>query len=172
MALVKCGAERWKRQLLDFVPAQHKDLIVRRLSEEFLVYDKETSQAHCLNRTATDVWKLCDGKITVAGIIQELEKKSKSPVDERIVWMALHQLQKSGLLRGRILSSKEKNMLSRRALVKKMGVAAALALPVVTSILAPTAAQAASCLPNGQPCMFDSQCCSMNCHPVNHKCTA
>lgn len=143
---------------------------MRELSEEFLVYDKETSQAHCLNRTATDVWKLCDGKITVAEIIQELEKQSNSPVDERIVWMALHQLRKSGLLLGTILSSKETNMLSRRALVKKMGVAAALALPVVTSILVPTAAQAASCLHAGQPCTANFQCCSMICHPINHVC--
>jgi hypothetical protein len=159
-----------KRHLLDFVPPQHKDAIVRQLSEEFLVYDKETNQAHCLNRTATDVWKLCDGKITVAEIIQKLEKKSKSPVDERIVWMAVRQLQKSGLLVGRILSSKEKNILSRRALVKKMGVAAALALPIVTSILVPTAAQAVSCLHSGNPCTSDSQCCSMICHPINHNC--
>jgi hypothetical protein len=159
-----------KRHLLDFVPPQHRDAIVRELSEEFLVYDKETSQAHCLNRTAIDVWKLCDGKITVAEIIQKLEKKSKSPVDERIVWMALHQLQKSGLLLGRILSSKEENFLSRRAMVKKMGVAAALALPVVTSILVPTAAQAASCLHSGQPCTSPLQCCSMICHPINHQC--
>jgi hypothetical protein len=153
-----------KRRLLDFVPPQHKDAIVRPLSEEFLVYDKETSQAHCLNRAAIDVWKLCDGKITVAEIIQKLEKKSKSPVDERMVWMALRQLQKSGLLLGRILSSKQKNTLSRRALVKKMGVAGALALPVVTSILVPTAAQAASCLANGKLCMTNSQCCSGKCN--------
>ena len=159
-----------KRHLLDFAPPQHRDAIVRQLSEEFLVYDKETSQAHCLNRTAIDVWKLCDGKITVAEIIQKLEKKSKSPVDERIVWMALRQLQKSGLLLGRILSSKEENFLSRRAMVKKMGVAAALALPVVTSILVPTAAQAASCLHSGQPCTSNSECCSMMCHPINHQC--
>jgi Coenzyme PQQ synthesis protein D (PqqD) len=159
-----------KKHLLNFVPAQHKDAIVRQLSEEFLVYDKETSQAHCLNRTATDVWKLCDGKITVAEIIQKLEKKSKSPVDQKIVWMALRQLQKSGLLLGRILSSKEKNILSRRALVKKMGVATALALPVVTSILVPTAAQAVSCLHSGQPCTSNSQCCSIMCHAINHIC--
>jgi len=159
-----------ERHLLDFVPPQHRDAIVRQLSEEFLVYDKETSQAHCLNRTAIDVWKLCDGKITVAEIIQKLEKKSKSPVDERIVWMALRQLQKSGLLLGRILSSKEENFLSRRAMVKKMGVAAALALPVVTSILVPTAAQAASCLHAGEPCTSNFQCCSMLCGPSSHVC--
>ena len=159
-----------KRRLLDFVPPQHKDAIVRQLSEEFLVYDEETSQAHCLNRTATDVWKLCDGKITVAEIIQKLEEKSKSSVHESLVWMALCQLQKSGLLVGGILLSKEENFLSRRALLKKMGVAAALALPVVTSILVPTAAQAASCLHSGRPCMSPFQCCSMICHPVNHQC--
>jgi hypothetical protein len=157
-----------KRHLLDFVLPPHRDAIVRQLSEEFLVYDKETSQAHCLNRTAIGVWKLCDGKITVAEIIQKLEKESKSTVDERIVWMALRQLQKSGLLLGRILSSKEENTLSRRALVKKMGVAAALALPVVTSILVPTAAQAVSCFHAGHMCMSNAQCCSGVCNRGMH----
>ncbi len=33
-----------KRHLLDFVPPQHRDAIVRQLSEEFLVYDKEQAK--------------------------------------------------------------------------------------------------------------------------------
>jgi hypothetical protein len=36
-------------------------------------------------------------------------------------------------------------------------------LPLVTSIVAPTAAQTASCLHNLQPCNANSQCCSNLC---------
>ena|SRR5712691_372214 len=132
-----------KKELLDFAP-KRKDAIVRQLSDEFLVYDKETNRAHCLNRAAADVWKLCDGKKSVAEIVRTMKKESKSPVDEKLIWTALCRLQQSGLLLKRNLSGREEILLSRRALVRKMGVAAAFALPVVTSILVPTAAEAAS----------------------------
>src|ERR1700730_11107168 len=132
-----------------FVP-KRRNAIVRQLSDEFLVYDKETNKAHCLNRTAADVWSLCDGKNTVAQIVRTLENKSKSPVGEKIVWIALGQLHKSGLLLNRIPSQSEKNLLSRREMVRKMGVTATIALPVVASILVPTPAEAASpCLGPG-----------------------
>ena len=133
--------------------------------DEFLVYDKETNRAHCLNRSAADVWKLCDGKKSVAEIVRTMGKESKSPIDEKLVWMALRRLQKSGLLLKQNLSGREEILLSRRALVRKMGVAAAFALPVVTSILVPTAAEATSaCRGNLQPCpQGNQQCCSNVC---------
>src|ERR1700730_16581126 len=89
-----------------FVP-KRRNVIVCQLSDESLVYDKETNKAHCLNRTAADVWSLCDGKNTVAQIVRTLENKSKFPVDEKIVWIALGKLQKSGLLLNRIPSQAE-----------------------------------------------------------------
>lgn len=147
---------------MHFAP-NRKKAIVRQLSDEMLVYDTETNKAHCLNRTARDVWNLCDGKNTVAEIVCTLRKESKSPVDEKIVWMALHQLEKSGLLLKGIPSPGEKNVLSRRALIRKTGIAAALALPVVTSILVPTPAAAASCAGIGRPCDPPPCCGALNC---------
>src|ERR1700682_2383353 len=152
---------------MHFAP-HRKNAIVRQLSDEMLVYDTETNKAHCLNRTARDVWNLCDGKNTVAEIVCTLRKESKSPVDEKIVWMALHQLEKSGLLLNGIPSPGEKHVLSRRALIRKTGIAAALALPVVTSILVPTPAAAASCAGIGQSCAIVECCVPLNC--VNGTC--
>ena len=51
---------------------KRKNVLVLQLSDEFLVYDKETSKAHCLNNTAAEVWKLCDGTRTVQQIIDIL----------------------------------------------------------------------------------------------------
>jgi hypothetical protein len=52
---------------------------------------------------------------------------------------------------------------TRRELIRRLGLAAAASLPLVTSIVAPTPAQAASCLPSGQPCTSSLQCCSAVC---------
>lgn len=148
-----------------FVP-KHKDAIVRQLSDEFLVYDEETNKAHCLNQTAAEVWKLCDGKKTVAEIVHTMEKQSKS-VDEQMVWIAVTKFAKAGLLQNGVGLSSKGTPLSRREAVRKVGAAAAaaLALPVVTSIFVPTAAAAGSpCRHNLAPCpQGNSQCCSGNC---------
>lgn len=90
------GTEPMKKGATHFAP-NRKDAIVRQLRDEFIVYDKETNHAHCLNSTAADVWKLCDGERSLSEIIHTMEK-AKSPIDERLAWMALRKLNKAGLL--------------------------------------------------------------------------
>jgi len=145
---------------LQFVP-RRKDVIARQLSGELLLYDTETYKAHCLNSAAADVWTHCDGERTVADIVRVVEKQHNYRVSENSVWMALDQLQKSGLLLNQIPSLAERNVLSRRAAVRQMGTAAMLILPVITSILVPTPAEAASpCRTLLQPCpQGTQQCC-------------
>ncbi len=41
--------------------ARHKNLIVKELPDETLIYDLDSDKAHCLNQTAALVWKNCDG---------------------------------------------------------------------------------------------------------------
>jgi hypothetical protein len=54
--------------------------------------------------------------------------------------------------------------------MRRLGTAAAVALPVVTTITTPTAAQAQSgvveCLPAEASCSFNAQCCSNICDGV------
>jgi hypothetical protein len=69
-----------------------------------------------------------------------------------IVWIALNQLEESNLLNGRVPNPETPMGMSRRQLMKKAGIAALIALPIVSTILAPTAAQASTCLANGQGC--------------------
>jgi transposase len=53
--------------------------------------------------------------------------------------------------------------MSRREAVKRIGLGAAIALPVVISITAPTPAQAASLLSSGLPCSTSAECASGTC---------
>lgn len=143
--------------------ARRDGLVVQELSGEVLVYDLERNKAHCLNSTAALVWEHCDGKTSVAGIARAIEGRIKGPVEEDLIWLGVEQLSKSNLLRERATLPNQKWGLSRREVMKRIGIAAAVALPVVTSIIAPSAAQAANCLPSGQGCSASAQCCSGIC---------
>lgn len=139
-----------ERQLLPL--ARTDSLVVKELQDEVLVYDLERHKAHCLNQASALVWKHCDGKTTVAEMTRLLERELGTLVDDDVVWLALSQLRRFHLLG----ESNTVGMMkvSRRDLVRKY-LPAALALPVILSIAAPTAAQAGS-----QPCGTAGASCS------------
>jgi len=153
-----------KRETNQLIPeARKKGLVVQELSGEVLVFDRERNKAHCLNPTAALVWNHCDGKTSVADITRAIQNEVNAPVDEDVIWIGLDQLSKSHLLQERASLPEEKAGLSRREVMRRIGFAAAVALPVVTSIMAPTAAQAANCLNSGATCTTSAQCCSGLC---------
>ena len=154
-----------KREKEQFIPEMRKKgLVVQELSGEVLVYDRDRNKAHCLNSTAALVWNHCDGKTSVAQITRAIEREIKAPVGEDVIWLGVDQLSKTHLLQERARVPENKSGLSRREVMKRIGLAAAVALPVVTSIMAPTAAQAANCLPSGSACTTGAQCCSLLCN--------
>jgi hypothetical protein len=142
--------------------ARRAQLIVKKLATETLVYDEESHEAHCLNQTAAFVWRHCDGRTSIAKMGQLLEKQAKTKVPEQLVWSALEQLEKSHLLEGPAFRARQMEGMSRRELIRRLGTGAVLALPVVVSIVAPTAAEAASttCAPAGDPCNVNADCCA------------
>ena len=144
--------------------ARREGLVIQELPDEVLVYDRERDKAHCLNQTAALVWGYCDGKTTVPTMARQLEHDLKTEaVDEKIVWYALNQLSKDHLLADDFIAPAMLSGMSRRQMVRVMGVAAVIALPLVTSIIAPTPAQAATCLATGAACSGGAQCCSGSC---------
>ena len=154
-----------KREKEQLIPeARRAGLVVQELSGEVLVYDRERNKAHCLNSTAARVWGYCDGKRSVAQIARAIEGEINAPVDEDVIWLGVEQLSKTHLLQEAAKLPEHKSGLSRREVMKRIGLAAAVALPVVTSIIAPTAAQAANCIPSGQACTTSAQCCSGICN--------
>jgi hypothetical protein len=139
-------------------------LIIEDLPGEVLVYDSERDQAHCLNQTAALVWKYCDGKTTVSSMAQRLERDlNTTKVDERVVSYALEQLSKDHLLEESFVPGAMLGGLTRRQMVRTLGIAAVIAVPVVTSIIVPTAQAATSCSAPGQPCATSAACCSGLC---------
>ena len=108
-----------------------------------------------LNPLAARVYALSDGGRSVSDIVTELGRDPALAVDEGVVRLALGQLGAAGLLQGAIPPA-----VDRRDAIKKVAVvAAAVALPVVVSIAAPTPAMAASggtCPPGTIPVQTNS----------------
>jgi hypothetical protein len=146
--------------------ARSDGLIIRDLEDEVLVYDLERHKAHCLNKTAALIWKHCDGRTKVPRIKQMLEKGEGAPVHEDIVWFGLRELERAHLLQDPIMDRSDRVSVSRREAMKRIGFTVAVGLPLVTSIIAPQASEAATNLPNGSPCTASNQCAS-NCCVTN-----
>jgi hypothetical protein len=143
--------------------ARQESLIIKTLHDEVLVYDLNADKAHCLNRAAAFVWNNCDGRKTVSEIARLLREELQTPLDENVVWLALDQLEKFKLSQERATKPANVNGMSRRQMVRSLGLAAAVALPLITSIVAPTPAQAASLLPPGSCCNSPNDCTSHSC---------
>jgi coenzyme PQQ synthesis protein D (PqqD) len=144
--------------------ARNDGLVVQELSGEVLVYDLKRHHAHCLNPTAAFVWKHCDGHTTVEEIAKALALEGRAPDEVRLVWLALEQLAKSHLLADEpaLPARYASNRVSRRKMMR-LGAGMALALPLVASLVAPTPAQAATCLSSGDSCSTSASCCSGVC---------
>jgi len=154
-----------KREMDQLIPeARREGLVVQEMSEEVLVYDRERNKAHCLNRTAALVWSHCDGNKSVVEMARAIAEETNAPVDEDLIWLGVEQLSKTHLLQERAVMPEHKAGLSRREVMRRIGLTAAVALPVVTSIVAPTAAQAANCITSGGGCTSSAQCCSQLCN--------
>ena len=148
-------------------PRARKDgLIVQNLPDETLVYDLERDRAHCLNQTAAFVWQHCDGRSNAREIARALDHKIKQPVDEKLVWLALDQLNRNHLLTETPAPPPQVAGLNRREVMRALGLSAAVAIPLVASIVAPMPAQAATCFGAGASCSSPAQCCSGICDGV------
>lgn len=145
-------------------------IVVQEISDEVLVYDLERHKAHCLNRTAALVWKKCDGKTSVPQLARLLERELRTKLDDELVLLAIEQLSRRHLLEQDSARAKPPGM-SRRALMRRLGLATAIALPLVTSLVAPTPAEAATCKANGQSCTTSAECCSGLCAGAVPVCT-
>jgi hypothetical protein len=148
--------------------ARTEGLIVRKLDDEVLIYDRDGDRATCLNAFAADVWERCDGRTTPATLARTLARERSQVVEESAVRLALDELSRAGLLEPDGNTAPSRYGESRREVLRKLGVGAAVAVPMITSIVVPTMADAASCLGFGAPCMTDPDCCSSNC--VNGLC--
>lgn len=148
--------------------ARGEGLVVRELPGELLIYDLEREKAHCLNRAAALVWRACDGRTSVAELARKLSRETGAPADEQVVWYALKQLGRDRLLADNVaVPQAHAALLTRRQMIRALGIGAAVALPLVTTIVAPTPAQANTCIGSGGPCNVGTDCCSGMCNNNN-----
>lgn len=158
------------------VPYARQDgLVVTDLPDETLVYDLQRHKAHCLNRTAALVWRACDGQTSIANLAARIQLELGEPVTEDVVWLALDRLGQAHLLQERVSPPALLMGMSRREFLRKAAVASAVALPVVASLTAPRAAQAASCNAStgrnlGCQCDTNAQCAPNCCHKNSKTC--
>jgi hypothetical protein len=153
-----------RAEIKDHLPKKRKEgIIVKELPDEVLVYDLDRDKAHCLNHSAAAVWERCDGRTTVAEIARAVEKKTGAKVGEEFVWLAIEALGRDHLLEERVDWPAALPRMSRREAVRRIGIGAAIAIPLVTSIIAPTPAQASTCKSRCTGCGTSSECCSGVC---------
>jgi len=136
--------------------------LTREFYDELLVYDDRRHRAHCLNKTAAMVWHECDGEATLRDIAKKLEGDLETDADT-IVNLAVIRLRKAGLLEKSDAVPAGGELPNRRDVLKRLRAVAIVAIPVVTSMLIPTPASAASCFPLSHACTSNAECCSGHC---------
>lgn len=133
--------------------ARQNGIVVQEMPDEVLVYDLDSNKAHCLNQSAALVWKSCDGTNTVGDIVKQFDGK----VTEDFVWLAIDQLNENGLLQNEVAPRFQGQ--SRRQVLKTIGLASMVALPVIASLVAPSnALGAVSCT-----CTTNASCAGRAC---------
>ena len=120
------------------------DILVVELDGEVLVYDQKVNKAFNLNKTSALIWELCDGKHSLSEISRVLGEKLNAPVDDGLIWLALEQLRQENLIENEVVLPESLVGLSRRQAIRKVGLAAAITLPFISTLVAPTALNAQS----------------------------
>jgi hypothetical protein len=146
--------------------ARKDELVIQEVAGEILIYDLRSDKAICLNQTSALVWQHCDGEQNISDIASKIKNELNASVSDELVWFAVNQLEKENLLANQEKIPNKFNDLSRREVIKKIGLTSMVALPVISSLVAPMAVHAQSCLPTDSPCTASAQCCSNCCKNV------
>jgi hypothetical protein len=146
--------------------ARKESLVVQESDNEILIYDLDSNKAVCLNETSALIWQACDGNNNVSDITALIGKQLNSPVNDDFVWLALDQLKKENLIENKEEVAIDYNGMSRREVIRKVGLASVVALPIVSSLVAPQAANA------GSPAACQARTCQQNADCTSVGCTA
>ena len=148
-----------------------ENIVIQEMNAELLIYDLKDNKAFCLNETSAIIYQLCDGKRTVADINKALSKKLNQSVNDELIWLALDGLKKENLLENSDIEI-DFNGLNRRQIIRKVGLASLIALPMISSLVAPSAANAGSgLLALCVSCTLDSECASGSCNGLGNRCS-
>ena len=124
--------------------ARVSDLVIQTSGSELLLFDLKTNTAQSLNETSARIWRSCNGKRQAADICSYLEESDGVYVNQDLVLLAIRQLSDADLLAAKMPDSGNSERVSRRKLLRQIGAGAAVALPIIHSIVAPQASAAGS----------------------------
>jgi hypothetical protein len=157
--------------------SRNENLVTQEIGQEILIYDLTTHKVYGLNETAAIVYRACDGKTT----FDELKQKHKWT--DEIIFLALERFKEIGLFPENQFPDSPFTGMKRRDLIRKVGLASMVMLPVISSIVAPSAAMAASggaalfgaCPTAGggggcAPGLQCNRCFGTSCPSTNHCC--
>lgn len=121
---------------------RQNDLVIQELDNEILIYDLQNNKVFALNETSALVWQFSNGEKTMSEIAEMTSKKLNAPITEEFVWIALEQLKKANLIENEIENNYQGS--TRREIIKRVGLATMIALPMISTLIAPLALQAQS----------------------------
>src|SRR5215213_10389544 len=114
------------------------DIVVQDYNDEILIYDLRENKAHCLNKTSAEIWRACNGS-------KSMDELAEMYGGREIVWLAVNEMHSRHLVEDVDVSTTYSGM-TRREVVRKIGLGSMVALPVIASLVAPSSVHAqASC---------------------------
>lgn len=116
--------------------AKNTNIVEQESGKEVLLYDLKTHRFFNLNETSAIIYRACDGLTTFADL------KSKHKFTDDLIYLALDELKRNDLLDD--YQSEHFGNMSRRAVIKKVGLTSMIALPMITGMVAPLPVNAAS----------------------------
>lgn len=156
--------------------ARLTDLLIQETGSELLIYDLLIDKAYCLNETSKNVYQACNGRTT----FEDLKRNNQYTDD--LIYLTLDELKKLNFLESPSAYVSPFAGMSRREVVRRVGLVTMVALPVISGIVAPASIRAASgCIEPtgaqrfsnttacGEDSCFDCQCartyCNANARP-------
>ncbi len=120
------------------------EFVIQELPDELLLYNLSKNKAYALNNTSGFVWQNCTGEKTIKEIANDLENHLQKNVPEELIWLTLKKLHAEDLIIIEDETIFNEINTNRREILKKAGLATLVALPIVSSLIAPQAAAAQS----------------------------
>lgn len=140
------------------------NLVIQNFENEIVIYNLTNNKAFCLNETSAIVYQACDGNTTFDAL------KLKSNFTDELIHLTLAELEKQKFIEFEADYVSPFAGMTRREVVRKVGLATIIALPAIASLVAPTSANAQSCVTTGQPCSATPQFSQGNCCDTDDRC--
>lgn len=117
--------------------ARKHDIVIQEFKNDVLIYDLNIHKAFCLNHTSAMVWRLCKGIRSDWQIAEKMIIELKSFVCEDLVLLAMDDLDRNKLLEIKAETKLYFSQQNRRKIIKKIGLTSMIALPLVSTLIAP-----------------------------------